>query len=100
MEPNRPDSLAIFSLLLSGLKFQTSVVGKSPQQEQQPSGPIELLVYCADALALLLAMSDMNDGPGGATSVRHRWLVLAGRLLISTGQALQVGSYSFAGELT
>jgi hypothetical protein len=47
-------------------------------------------VFCADALALLLAMSDVNDGPGGNTSVRHRWLVLAGRLLISTGQALQV----------
>jgi hypothetical protein len=89
-ESAKPDSLPLFSLLLSGLKFQAGVVGKTPQQPQQPSGPIELLVYCADALALLLAMSDLNEEPGGNTSVRHRWLVLAGRLMISTGQALQV----------
>jgi hypothetical protein len=94
-ESARPDSLALFSLLLSDLKFQAGVVGKAPQQQQQPSGPVELLVYCADALALLLAMSDLSEEPGGNTSVRHRGLVLAGRLLISTGQALQVSCCTF-----
>jgi hypothetical protein len=89
-DPARPDGLPLFSFLLSGLKFYSGTVGKAPQQQQQPAGPIELLMYCANAMALLLAMSELNDGPGGATSVQHRWLVLAGRLLASTGQALKV----------
>jgi hypothetical protein len=80
-----------YSLLLSGLKFHTGVVAKAQnqQQQQQPAGPIELLMFCADGLALL-KMSDLNEGPGGATSVRLRWLVLAGRLLISNAQAIKV----------
>lgn len=87
-EGPRPDGLPLFSLLLSGLKLYTGVVGKAPPQ-QQPAGALELLIYCADALDLLLKTSELNEGPGGATAVRHRWLVLAGRLLVSTGQALQ-----------
>ncbi|WIA14084.1 hypothetical protein OEZ85_002634 [Tetradesmus obliquus] len=87
-EGPRPDGLPLFSLLLSGLKLYTGVVGKAPPQ-QQPAGALELLIYCADALDLLLKMSELNEGPAGATAVRHRWLVLAGRLLASTNHALQ-----------
>jgi hypothetical protein len=50
-------------------------------------------MFCADGLALLLKMSDLNEGPGGATSVRLRWLVLAGQLLISNAQAIKVSCW-------